>query len=182
MKPHGELDQLDAEVPFRAMIGRTAYALTALWLLYSFLGQALLTLYRALFSSGREATGAVLHTPPGGIAVTLVGGDGAAVGASAAQGALSMYLVLLATCAVAAMIFVNFVTSVCEQEWVKEKVKVKRCWKTVKWYNPWSWVKALFCIFYEVLKEIMREVCKIFPKSVLFWTLVCYVAAIAALA
>jgi hypothetical protein len=185
MNSQAKQEERGADVPFPTLMRRIAFGLTSLWLLYSFIGQVVLSLYRAVVSTERQAGGTVLHAPPGGIVTTIVGGDGAVVGSAGhagAEGALTPYLGLLAACAVAALILVAFVDYVCEQDWVKEKVEFKMCWKSVKWYNPWSWVKAFFCFVWEIIKQILREICKVFPRSVLFWTLVCFVSAIVALA
>ena len=49
---------------------------------------------------------------------------------------------------------------VCESEWVQEPVQVEECWEEVKWYNPFSWFVAIVCTIVEVLKWVLKQICK----------------------
>lgn len=48
----------------------------------------------------------------------------------------------------------------CKSEWVQETVQVEECWEEVKWYNPFSWFVAIVCTIVEVLKWVLKQICK----------------------
>lgn len=85
---------------------------------------------------------------------------------------------IILVCVITGTITYLILKEVCEEEWVKEKVKVKECWEEVKWYNPFSWVKAIVCTVKEVLKWVLKQICKIKEIFVTILTIACIVAGI----
>jgi len=63
-------------------------------------------------------------------------------------------------CIVVGVILYIVLKYLCAQEWVQERVQIKECWEEVKWYNPFSWFKALVCTIVEVLKWVLKTICK----------------------
>lgn len=70
------------------------------------------------------------------------------------------YVETVLYCFVLALWVYLFLGKVCQEEWVQETVNVKKCWKKIKWYNPWSWVKSIVCTFVEVVKWVLKVFCK----------------------
>ncbi len=67
---------------------------------------------------------------------------------------------------------------VCKSFWVQEKVNIKKCWTEIKWYNPWSWVKAVVCTVKEVLKWVLKTICGWKEVIVATLTIACLIAAV----
>lgn len=67
----------------------------------------------------------------------------------------------------------------CSFEWVKKRIDIKSCWKEVKWYNPFSWFKALVCTFVHIFIWILQKICKwawVLVTSLVFATVViCFI-------
>lgn len=63
-------------------------------------------------------------------------------------------------CIVTGVILYVVLKYICSQEWVQEEVEIKECWEEIKWYNPWSWVKAIVCTIVEVLQWVLKTICK----------------------
>ena len=67
---------------------------------------------------------------------------------------------------------------ICQSQWVQEKVNVKKCWEEVKWYNPFSWVRAIVCTVVEVVKWVLKLVCKWIAYVVIVLVITCIVVSI----
>ena len=66
---------------------------------------------------------------------------------------------ILLICIIGGIITYLILAWVCSEEWVQEPVEIEECWEEVKWYNPFSWVKAIVCTVVEVLKWVLKQVC-----------------------
>ncbi|MEX2161432.1 MAG: hypothetical protein WD751_05905 [Anaerolineales bacterium] len=65
----------------------------------------------------------------------------------------------------------------CSSEWVQEPVDVEECWTEITW-NPFSWVEALVCTVVEVVKWVLKEICKWTEVFAIVLTVVCIVLAV----
>lgn len=68
---------------------------------------------------------------------------------------------------------------ICELDWIWGPVDVWSCWKEVKWYNPFSWVKAIVCGFVQIFKWILQLICKWKYVLVTVAVTACVIGAIA---
>lgn len=84
----------------------------------------------------------------------------------------------LIACVVMGIILYAILDYICNQEWVQEPVEIEECWEEIKWYNPFSWVKAIFCTIVEVLKWVLKQVCKWKATFVLAMVIICGVVSI----
>lgn len=66
----------------------------------------------------------------------------------------------------------------CESEWVQERVQVEKCWEEVKWYNPFSWFVAIVCTIVEVLKWVLKQICRWVEVTVTVLVIACIVIAL----
>lgn len=153
---------------FMADVWRLAQAGVALGALYSLVAHVVNMAY-LLFTGGAE-----------GLTVRQI---------AAAEPVWSAFIRIIVTvpdpiaevvilCIVLGVITYVLLKYVCESEWVQETVEVEECWEEVKWYNPWSWVKAIVCTIVEVVKWVLKQICKWVKVVVTVLVIACIVVTL----
>lgn len=85
---------------------------------------------------------------------------------------------IIITCIVLGTITYIILEWLCESVWVQELKKVEECWEEIKWYNPWTWVKALVCVLVWALVWVVKQICKWTEVLTIFLVLFCTVIGI----
>ena len=65
---------------------------------------------------------------------------------------------------------------ICSWEWVQEPTQVEECWEEVTWYKPWSWGMAIVCTLVEVLKWVLKQICKWKKVLVIVLVITCIIS------
>lgn len=66
----------------------------------------------------------------------------------------------------------------CESEWVQEEVEIEECWEEIKWYNPFSWVKAIVCTIVKALQWVLKTICGWVPVLVTGLVIACVIVSV----
>ena len=85
---------------------------------------------------------------------------------------------IIIACIVTGVLTYMLLKYLCQTEWVQEPVEVKKCWEEIKWYNPWSWVKAIVCTVVEVLKWVLKQICGWVEVLVVILVITCIIVGI----
>lgn len=85
---------------------------------------------------------------------------------------------VIIACIVVGVIVYYVLKWLCQEQWVQEPVQIKECWEEVKWYNPWSWVKAIVCTVKEVLKWVLKVICGWVWVAVIALVVICIVVVL----
>lgn len=139
---------------------------TGLFLLYSMIAEIVVNLSTLIGGTSANQTAAV--APAVGVSVTIPLPDPIAE--------------LAVVCIVTGVITYLVLKYLCKEEWVQESVQVEECWEEVKWYNPWSWVKSIVCTVKEVLRWVLKQICRWVEIIVVILVITCIIVGIIVLA